>query len=80
MGRDLTDKRLSEVFTNAGVDGVLAHFAALKTGRLIGFLESNVPRPGLEHRNFKVVELPLGDDRGDVVRLLHLFSMQRRRG
>jgi hypothetical protein len=34
---------------------------------------ANVPIPGLEHRAFKVVELPLENDSGAVGQILHVF-------
>lgn len=73
MGADLTGKRLSEVIPAAVPDGVLQHFAQIRDGRLIGFLTGNIGRPGLEHRRFTVVELPLENDDGTVAQILHCF-------
>lgn len=73
IGADLTGKRLTEVVPAAGPDGVIEHFAALRDGRLIGLLSGNVGRPGLQHRKFMVVELPLQNDAGEVAQILHCF-------
>lgn len=73
MGGDLTGKKLTDRFPGAGQDGVLDHLAAIRDGRLIGYLTTNLPIPGLEHRIFDVVELPLGNDGDDVSQLLHAF-------
>jgi hypothetical protein len=77
IGADLTGKRLSEVVPAAVPDGVLQHFAEIRDGRLIGLLAGNVGRPGLEHRTFKVVELPLENDEGEVAQILHCFLSTR---
>lgn len=71
MGGDLTGRRLSEGFPAAGPDGVLDHFAAIRRERLIGLLTGNVAKAGHEHRCFKVVELPLRNEDGEVSQLLH---------
>ncbi|HMA16693.1 MAG: PAS domain-containing protein [Bacteroidota bacterium] len=73
MGGDLTGKKLTDYFPAAGQDGVLAHLIALRDGRQIGYLTTNLPIPGLEHRTFDVVELPLGNDGDEVSQLLHAF-------
>jgi len=73
MGGDLTGKRLTEGILAAARDGVLTQFAAIRDERLIGLLMANVPIPGLEHRTFKVVELPLANDSGAVGQILHAF-------
>jgi hypothetical protein len=73
MGADFTGKRLTEGIPAAARDGVIAHFAAIRDDRLIGLLMANVPVPGLEHRTFKVVELPLENDSGAVGQILHVF-------
>jgi hypothetical protein len=77
IGADLTGKRLSEAMPAAVPDGVLQHFAEIRDGRLIGFLAGNVGRPGFEHRTFKVVELPLENDEGEVAQILHSFLSTR---
>lgn len=77
LGGDLTGKRLSEGFPSAARDGVLAHFAAIRDERLIGFLTSNVAKPGHEHRQVTVAELPLEDDSGQVCQILHLCFSAR---
>lgn len=71
MGGDLTGRRLSEAFPAAGPDGVLDHFAAIQRERLIGLLTGNVAKPGHEHRCFKMVELPLQNEDGEVCQVLH---------
>ena len=76
MGRDLTGRCLSESFPSAGPDGVLAHFDAIRRERLIGLLAGNVGKAGHEHRIFKVVELPLGNDAGEVGQVLHACISQ----
>lgn len=76
FGRDQTGRRLSESFPAAGPDGVLAHFASIQRERLIGLLAGNVASPGHEHRIFKVVELPLGNEAGEVGQVLHVCLNQ----
>ncbi|GAB4362085.1 MAG: hypothetical protein Kow00114_17090 [Kiloniellaceae bacterium] len=71
LGGDLTGRKLSDMFPRVDADGVLAHFAAIREERVIGFLESNIPVPGREHRHFKALELPLEDEAGAVGRILH---------
>lgn len=73
MGGDLTGKKLTDRFPGAGRDGILAHLAAVRDGRQIGYLTTSLPLPGLEHRAFDVVELPLANDGDEVSQLLHAF-------
>lgn len=73
MGSDLTGRRLSDYFPSAARDGVLTHLLALRDSGQIGYLSSNLPIPGLEHRIFDVVELPLRSESGAVSQLLHAF-------
>lgn len=74
LGGDLTGRRLSEAFPVTRQDSVIAHFEAIRTDRLIGLQSANVPIPGLEHRRFSVVELPLENEAGEVSQILHAFA------
>lgn len=73
LGEDLTGKHLTEAVPAAEADGVIAHFAQLRDQRLIGFLSGKLNKPGREFIDFKVIELPLADDAGEVVQFLHGF-------
>jgi hypothetical protein len=77
VGANLTGKKLTEGVPSAERDGVIEHFAQLRDHRLIGFLRGDPGSPGREHIRLLVIELPLVDDSGAVVQILHGFQPVR---
>jgi hypothetical protein len=73
LGEDLTGRYLTEAVPAAEADGVIAHFAELRDHRLVGFLSGKLGKEGREFIDFKVIELPLVNDAGEVVQILHGF-------
>lgn len=71
MGMDLTGRHLSDAVPSAESDGILHHLARVRDEGAIGLVTGNVGLPGLEHRDLHVLELPLRDERGQVVQLFH---------
>lgn len=73
MGKDLTGQKLSHAVPAAEADGIIGHFSHIRDEKLIGTVTGKMGMQGREFLDFKVIELPLENDAGEVTQILFCY-------